>query len=99
MVPRLTPCPLLFPSSPPPTPPKPHPPLQVTKADIEAEKARLAAIDARPIKKVAEAKARKAKRLQVGLAGDAAELSQETAAELSQQAAAAAGTEAMRMTC
>jgi len=47
----------------------------VTKADIEAEKARLAAIDARPIKKVAEAKARKAKRLQVGGAGGAAELS------------------------
>ncbi len=42
------------------------PTLQVTKADIEAEKARLAAIDARPIKKVAEAKARKQKRLQVG---------------------------------
>jgi hypothetical protein len=39
---------------------------QVTKEDIEAEKARLAAIDARPIKKVAEAKARKQKRLQVG---------------------------------
>jgi hypothetical protein len=39
---------------------------QVTKEDIEAEKARLAAIDARPIKKVAEAKARKQRRLQVG---------------------------------
>jgi hypothetical protein len=38
----------------------------VSKEDIEAEKARLAAIDARPIKKVAEAKARKQKRLQVG---------------------------------
>jgi AdoMet-dependent rRNA methyltransferase SPB1 len=38
----------------------------VTKEDIEAEKARLAAIDARPIKKVAQAKQRKQKRLQVG---------------------------------
>lgn len=48
------------------TPPSNTPLLQVTKEDIEAEKARLAAIDARPIKKVAEAKARKQKRLQVG---------------------------------
>jgi AdoMet-dependent rRNA methyltransferase SPB1 len=39
----------------------------VTREEIEAEKARLAAIDARPIKKVAEAKARKRKRLQVRL--------------------------------
>ncbi len=38
---------------------------QVTKAEIEEEKERLKAVDARPIKKVAEAKARKRKRLQV----------------------------------
>ncbi|PNW75509.1 hypothetical protein CHLRE_12g529500v5 [Chlamydomonas reinhardtii] len=36
---------------------------QVTKADIEAEKERLKAIDARPIKKIAEAKARKKQKL------------------------------------
>eukprot|EP01024_Parvocaulis_polyphysoides_P059267 TRINITY_DN6402_c0_g1_i2.p1 TRINITY_DN6402_c0_g1~~TRINITY_DN6402_c0_g1_i2.p1 ORF type:complete len:522 (+),score=137.05 TRINITY_DN6402_c0_g1_i2:681-2246(+) len=36
---------------------------QISRADIEAEKARLRAVDARPIKKVAEAKARKKKRL------------------------------------
>jgi AdoMet-dependent rRNA methyltransferase SPB1 len=38
----------------------------VTKAEVEAQKAEMAAIDARPIKKVAEAKARKRKRMQVG---------------------------------
>jgi len=37
----------------------------LTKEEIEAEKANLKAIDARPIKKVMEAKARKRKRLQV----------------------------------
>jgi AdoMet-dependent rRNA methyltransferase SPB1 len=36
---------------------------QVTKAEIEAEKERLKAIDARPIKKIAEAKARKKQKL------------------------------------
>eukprot|EP00201_Polytomella_parva_P021348 CAMPEP_0175047888 /NCGR_PEP_ID=MMETSP0052_2-20121109/5861_1 /TAXON_ID=51329 ORGANISM="Polytomella parva, Strain SAG 63-3" /NCGR_SAMPLE_ID=MMETSP0052_2 /ASSEMBLY_ACC=CAM_ASM_000194 /LENGTH=905 /DNA_ID=CAMNT_0016311845 /DNA_START=19 /DNA_END=2736 /DNA_ORIENTATION=+ len=35
----------------------------VTKAEVEAEKARLQAIDARPIKKIAEAKARKKMKL------------------------------------
>ncbi|WIA36773.1 hypothetical protein OEZ86_008035 [Tetradesmus obliquus] len=40
---------------------------QVSKAEVEEERARLAAIDARPIKKVAEAKARKRKRMQVRL--------------------------------
>ena len=36
----------------------------MTKAEVEAEKARLRAIDARPIRKVAEAKGRKRKRMQ-----------------------------------
>ena len=42
-----------------------RPPAILSKDDIEAEKQRFKAIDARPIKKVAEAKARKKKRLQV----------------------------------
>ena len=42
-----------------------RPPAILSKDDIEAEKQRFRAIDARPIKKVAEAKARKKKRLQV----------------------------------
>lgn len=41
--------------------PRPIPP--VTKAEIEEEKERLRAIDARPIKKIAEAKARKKQKL------------------------------------
>jgi hypothetical protein len=55
---------------PPPLPPPPHihhP--QVTKAEVEAQKAAMAAIDSRPIKKVAEAKARKRKRMQVRARG------------------------------
>jgi hypothetical protein len=40
----------------------------VTKAEVEAEKERLKAIDARPIKKVAEAKARKKRRMVAQLA-------------------------------
>jgi len=39
----------------------------VTKAEVEEEKARLRAIDARPIKKVTEAKARKQKRVAMKL--------------------------------
>ena len=42
----------------------------LTKEEVEAEKANARAIDARPIKKVAEAKQRKRKRLQVRLACD-----------------------------
>lgn len=40
-------------------------PVILSKEEIEAEKAQLKAIDSRPIKKVAEAKARKKKRLAV----------------------------------
>lgn len=39
---------------------------QVTKEEVAEEREALKAIDARPIKKVAEAKARKRKRMQVG---------------------------------
>ncbi len=39
----------------------------LSKDEVEAEKASMRAIDARPIKKVAEAKQRKRKRLQVGI--------------------------------
>ena len=39
----------------------------VTKGDVEAEKQRLKALESQPIKKVAEARARKKKRLQVEL--------------------------------
>lgn len=39
----------------------------LSKEEVEAEKATMRAIDARPIKKVAEAKQRKRKRLQVRL--------------------------------
>lgn len=39
----------------------------LSKEEVEAEKASMRAIDARPIKKVAEARQRKRKRLQVRL--------------------------------
>lgn len=40
-------------------------PVILTREELDAEKAELRAIDSRPIKKVAEAKARKRKRLSV----------------------------------
>ena len=42
-----------------------RPPPAITQEEVQEEKARLKAIDARPIKKVAEAKARKQKRMAV----------------------------------
>jgi hypothetical protein len=42
-----------------------RPPAVLSKEEVEAEKDTMRAIDARPIKKVAEAKQRKRKRLQV----------------------------------
>jgi AdoMet-dependent rRNA methyltransferase SPB1 len=44
-----------------------RPILPVTKAEVEAEKARMRAVDARPIKKVAEAKGRQKRRAQARL--------------------------------
>ena len=44
----------------------------LSKEEVEAEKATMRAIDARPIKKVAEAKQRKRKRLQVRPAAEKA---------------------------
>ena len=44
-----------------------RPPAVVSKEEVEAEKERMRAIDARPVKKIAEARARKKKRLQVSL--------------------------------
>lgn len=44
-----------------------RPPAVISQDEKDAEKAALRAVDARPIKKVAEAKARKRKRTQVGL--------------------------------
>ena len=44
-----------------------RPPAILTREELETEKAELRAIDARPIKKIAEAKARKRKRLAVRL--------------------------------
>lgn len=46
-----------------------RPPALVTQEEVEAEREHMRAVDARPIKKVAEAKARKRKRLQVGQTG------------------------------
>lgn len=43
-----------------------RPPAVISQDEKDAEKAALRAVDARPIKKVAEAKARKRKRMQVG---------------------------------
>lgn len=42
-----------------------RPPPVISQEEVQAEKERLKAIDARPIKKVAEAKARKQKRMAV----------------------------------
>ena len=42
-----------------------RPPPVLSREELEAEKQELAAIDARPIKKIAEAKARKKRRLAV----------------------------------
>ena len=42
-----------------------RPPAVISQDEKDAEKAPLRAVDARPIKKVAEAKARKRKRMQV----------------------------------
>ena len=39
--------------------------MQISRDEVEAEKAVMRAVDARPIKKIAEAKARKRRRLQV----------------------------------
>lgn len=44
-----------------------RPPTAISQEEVQAEKDRLRAIDARPIKKVAEAKARKQKRMAVSL--------------------------------
>jgi AdoMet-dependent rRNA methyltransferase SPB1 len=43
-----------------------RPPAVLSREEVEVEKREMRAIDARPIKKVAEAKQRKRKRLQVG---------------------------------
>ena len=44
-----------------------RPPVAISQEEVQAEKDRLRAIDARPIKKVAVAKARKQKRMAVGV--------------------------------
>lgn len=44
-----------------------RPPVAISQEEVQAEKDRLRAIDARPIKKVAEAKARKQKRMAVSI--------------------------------
>ena len=43
-----------------------RPPAVLSREEVDAERAQARAIDARPIKKVAEAKQRKRKRLQAG---------------------------------
>lgn len=44
-----------------------RPPTAISQEEVQAEKDRMRAIDARPIKKVAEAKARKQKRMAVSM--------------------------------
>ena len=44
-----------------------RPPTAISQEEVQAEKDRMKAIDARPIKKVAEAKARKQKRMAVSM--------------------------------
>ena len=51
-----------------------RPPAVVSRDEVEAEKAVMRAVDTRPIKKIAEAKARKRRRLQVTLCDPGHEL-------------------------
>ncbi len=58
--------------------------MPVTKEEVEAEKARLRAVDARPIRKVAEAKGRKKRRVMARLQS-AKEKAEAIAAQVSNQ--------------